>query len=455
MSVAVLPLLYCLLLILLSASTTTAFYVSTSSSTRPINNAIINAQKSSSSSSIIPFAATTRRKATTNNGNDGDETNKGVTPSSSSSSHISSDSASSVSSSRRSMLLSTAKMASIALSTLSIIEPPNNVANAAETTTETTKTKFQANWKSVDGLNTYDETNKQKGNVVAFDDSSYKAMINDQSRTPLFYKTIDERIQSNPTQTMTVLDIGTGPYAIFAIRAAQAGAKRVYAIEANPKAAQIAKETVVNSGYDDVITIIEGYSTDLLSLPNDDKCDLIIAEIIGSIASEEGCVQTIYDASKKFAKEPNSSKTWIPQRVQTIACPASYTLHNLFGPPEFDWSKLNGEPVRFNCRDNGLQLLSGKPQIMEDIDFANIQNLYSSDKTKQQKSMKFVVDKDRVNENKSILITELKKNRLKSDEAERVAIETATSFSGIAFWPRLILNEGNDENEKNNNVSSF
>ena len=46
-------------------------------------------------------------------------------------------------------------------------------------------------------------------------------------------------------------------------------------------------------------------------------------------------------------------------------------LHNnLFTPLAFDWGKLNGEPVRFNCRDEGLELLSD-PVLIEDIDFAN------------------------------------------------------------------------------------
>ena len=340
-------------------------------------------------------------------------------------------------------------MASLAVSTLSIFEgvaskSSTNVANAAMTTT-TTSTKIQAAWKAVDGLNTYDETKDQKGNVVAFGDASYKAMIQDASRTPLFYQQIETVLQASPSNTLTVMDLGTGPYAIFAIRAAEAGAKRVYAIEANPKAAAVAKQTVAKSGYEDIITVLEGYSTDLKELPGGEKCDVIIAEIIGSIASEEGCIPTILDASQRFAKAPFDKATWIPQRIQTLGAPASYTLHNLFGPPEFDWSKLQGEPVRFNCRDEGLQLLSA-PQIFEDIEFAKIQE-YSAQKQHTYKAQ-FVVNPKRIQANEKKLVPELKSNQLKTEEAERVALATATSLSGIAFWPRLILND-----EKQTNVS--
>jgi hypothetical protein len=348
-------------------------------------------------------------------------------------------------STRRSALLSTAKLASAALFTLSI--NPSFAANAADdndgdvsTTTSvatTTTTPITASWKAVDGLNTQDDNT----NFISFESSAYKAMINDESRTPLFYKTIEERLsQMDSESNKIVVDLGTGPYAIFAMKAAEYGAKKVYAIEANAKAAQMARDIVKEKGYDDIITIIEGYSTDI-ELPNNDKADLIIAEIIGSIVSEEGCVTTILDASKRFAKNPTDKKTWIPQRVQTLGCPASYTLHNLFGPPSFDWSKLNGEPVRFNCRDEGLQLLCNIPQLIEDIDFSNIQKYNSNNK----KQLTFQVDENLIEDNKSKLIIELQENKLRENEALKVAIQTANSFSGIAFWPRLILNDDGNE----------
>lgn len=153
-----------------------------------------------------------------------------------------------------------------------------------------------------------------------------------------------------------VLDLGTGPFALFAIIAADNGAGKVFAIEANKEAAALARETVKKMGYEDTITILEGFSTDV-SLPDGIKADFVVAEIVGSISTEEGAYGTILDA-RRFLKNPSDPNSWIPNRIQTYASPASYTLHDLFVPPAFDWSKLNGEPVRFNCRDEGLQLLS-------------------------------------------------------------------------------------------------
>jgi len=132
--------------------------------------------------------------------------------------------------SRRSAMLAAAKSASAAFLALSIA-PSNSLAASASATP--TITEIQASWKAVDGLNTME--GDEKKNFVGFDKSAYQAMINDQSRTPMFYKVMADRINDGKGAT-TVLDLGTGPFAIFAIKAAELGATKVYAIEANPEA---------------------------------------------------------------------------------------------------------------------------------------------------------------------------------------------------------------------------
>ena len=59
------------------------------------------------------------------------------------------------------------------------------------------------------------------------------------------------------------LDIGTGSLALLAIAAAEAGARRVYALEANASAAELARRSVVAAGYEDVITVLQGFSMDI------------------------------------------------------------------------------------------------------------------------------------------------------------------------------------------------
>mmetsp|Transcript_39800 Transcript_39800/g.89135 ORF Transcript_39800/g.89135 Transcript_39800/m.89135 type:complete len:169 (+) Transcript_39800:67-573(+) len=99
---------------------------------------------------------------------------------------------------------------------------------------------FSVSWSATDG---FDEISPDKS-FIAFDDSAYRAMRDDQSRTPLFQEAITRRLSS---EACTVLDVGTGPFALLAIMAARAGATKVYACEANPEAAKRAREAVKNA----------------------------------------------------------------------------------------------------------------------------------------------------------------------------------------------------------------
>jgi len=264
----------------------------------------------------------------------------------------------------------------------------------------------------------------------------------DESRTPLFDKAIQQRLQNSPdgipASEQVVLDIGTGPFALFAITAAQAGAGKVYAIEANREAAKSARETIKKLGFTDSITILEGFSTEI-TLPT--KADFVIAEIVGSVATEEGAYATILDAHERHVKKPEEASSWIPSRIQTYAAPAGYTLHNMFQPPAFDWGKLNGEPVRFNCRDEALQLLSD-PVMVEDVEFKDIKRGLPrriGGTTTNSQEISFVIDGERMNDNRVKFRDELRRGGLRKLELEQMTTKTGQTVSGIAMWPRIVL----------------
>ena len=355
--------------------------------------------------------------------------------------------------SRRNALVST--LSAIAATTTTAVSSIPLPAFAEEqpltTTSSTTATPqvvpISAQWKAVDGLNSADKQ------FVSFDYRAYQAMTQDPNRTPYFQKAIEQRLLTQPENTLTVLDLGTGPFALFAIMAAQAGAKHVYAIEADPDICQSARQYAAKSGYADVITIYEGFSS-AVQLP--EKVDLCVAEIVGSIASEEGAYATIRDAYKRLVKEPQNPDSWIPNRIQTYAAPASYTLHNLFGPPEFDWNKLGGEPVRFSCQDRGLGLLAD-PQLVEDIAFADIMNTnkqqpQSTAVTVPQKyQLSFTVDAARMEINQKLLFDEFRRGKSSVTDSQRLAHETAHSVTGIALWPRLTLTNGRKAGDDGSN----
>lgn len=151
-------------------------------------------------------------------------------------------------SSRRAVLEQLGKLTFTPFVTL--LPPGTSSANAVETT------PISASWTAVDGLNSLESEKK----IVGFDKSAYQAMVNDKSRTPLFEQAIANRLKSaeGGPESQVVLDLGTGPYALFAVIAAKNGAGKVYAIEASKEAAASAREIVKKNGFQDKITILEG-----------------------------------------------------------------------------------------------------------------------------------------------------------------------------------------------------
>lgn len=76
---------------------------------------------------------------------------------------------------------------------------------------------------------------------------SYTSMRDDGARTPAFVEAIKRRLAGREGE-LSVVDVGTGPFALLAIAAAKAGARQVYAIEADPGVARLAREAIAASG---------------------------------------------------------------------------------------------------------------------------------------------------------------------------------------------------------------
>jgi protein arginine N-methyltransferase 1 len=110
-----------------------------------------------------------------------------------------------------------------------------------------------------------------------------------------------------------VLDIGTGRDALWAVEAAHAGARHVYAIEAEPRFAARAAETVESAGLADRVTVLAGFSTGL-ALPT--PAEVCVSEIVGNIATAEGAIPVLDDARARLCAP---GCVWIPFRAQTWA----------------------------------------------------------------------------------------------------------------------------------------
>ena len=173
-----------------------------------------------------------------------------------------------------------------------------------------------------------------------YNDDTYSVMEDDKERTGQYAAAIGAVAAGR-----VCLDIGTGALALLALMAARAGAKHVYAIEANPTAAAAARALVAAEGFADVVTIIEGYSTDV-TLP--EKADLLLHEILGEVAGAEGVVHALTDAAARHWAPPQAgvgdgggggaatsaddvigTVLSVPARARSLIAPAE------FPPPEY------------------------------------------------------------------------------------------------------------------------
>lgn len=204
--------------------------------------------------------------------------------------------------------------------------------------------------------------------------ADYEAMRDDAPRTAGFEAAIRRSLAARGAGQATVLDIGTGPFALLAIMAARAGARHVYAVEKNPAAASLARGAVEKAGLEGIVQVIEGDSMQV-ELP--EKVDLVVSELIGSIATQEGVEPIIRDAGRRLLKDGGAM---IPQRCQTCIAPVFLKgrspLDQLFNPRgpglrSRGTSAPGASPplrVRADAAESSLQLLA-EPRLLEDFDY--------------------------------------------------------------------------------------
>ncbi|MFD6158106.1 hypothetical protein ACFWF7_10910 [Nocardia sp. NPDC060256] len=151
------------------------------------------------------------------------------------------------------------------------------------------------------------------GEYPIYDELLYSMMTADEVRVSAF-----DRAVRRCAPGRTVVDIGTGAEANWAIVAAESGATKVWAIEALPESAEKARAVVAERGFADVITVLTGDSREI-ELP--EKVDVCVSETIGAIASSEGVCEIFADAKRRLVRE---SGIFIPHRVETVAVPFDY-----------------------------------------------------------------------------------------------------------------------------------
>lgn len=212
-----------------------------------------------------------------------------------------------------------------------------------------------------------------------YTDDTYAKMRDDNQRTEAYAAAIAEVADGR-----VALDIGTGALALLAVMAAKAGAKHVYAVEANEQAYQAAVQTVADQGLSDRVTILHGFSTDV-TLP--ERVDLLLHEIIGEVGGAEGVAAAVLDASARHLMPPSSSSSSSDSSQPTLSVPAR--ARTLLGPAEFPGPEYFASlpyPMLAAPGARALKLpslprsvLLAEPQTFEDLRFESATPLATQD----------------------------------------------------------------------------
>eukprot|EP00249_Psilotum_nudum_P001873 c14613_g1_i1 orf=303-1472(-) len=136
-----------------------------------------------------------------------------------------------------------------------------------------------------------------------------KEMLSDRVRMNAYFSAIFKN--KDHFKGKIVLDVGTGS-GILAIWAAQAGARKVYAVEAT-KMAEHARQLVVGNGLAGVVEVIEGSIEDV-ELP--EKVDVIISEWMGYFLVRESMFDSVMHARDCWLKPtgimyPSQACMWL------------------------------------------------------------------------------------------------------------------------------------------------
>jgi protein arginine N-methyltransferase 1 len=179
----------------------------------------------------------------------------------------------------------------------------------------------------------------------------HRQYLSDHVRVSAYRNAIHEIVKPGAV----VLDLGAGT-GIMGLLACEAGASRVYSVEAD-SIIGLSREICQANGFDDRITFIKGLSTHV-ELP--EKVDVVVSDQIGRFGFEAGILVFFNDARERFLKP---SGVLIPSHIELFVAPVESEI--MFDRVEFwndsttgfDLSPVralaanSGYPVKFRAED--------------------------------------------------------------------------------------------------------
>jgi len=187
----------------------------------------------------------------------------------------------------------------------------------------------------------------------------HREYLSDSVRLDLFRRAIAECVRPGAV----VADIGSGT-GILGLLACQAGAARVYAVEATGMA-EIARALAAANGYADRFHVIQAHSLEV-DLP--ERVDVCVSDFVGRFGFDAGIFE-IYPPARERLLQPGG--VLLPSAVSLFIAPVEHSAIDaqvrfwmapragLDVSPAFTWAVNTGYPVAFDAAD-----LLGPPALV-------------------------------------------------------------------------------------------
>lgn len=177
----------------------------------------------------------------------------------------------------------------------------------------------------------------------------HQLMLDDKPRTLAYRNAIfacRDKIKNK-----IVMDVGAGT-GILSVFCAQAGASKVYAVEAS-QFAEIAKKVVIENKFEDIIEVIHSRVEDL-EREKIGEVDVIVSEWMGFYLVHEGMLDSVLLARDQFLKE---NGLMFPNEARLYAAPCE--LPSLY---EF-WNDVYGVSMKCVGMEQ-IRAKSTKPEVL-------------------------------------------------------------------------------------------
>ena len=201
----------------------------------------------------------------------------------------------------------------------------------------------------------------------------FRELIDDPVRLGAFQRAIASVV--HPGDVVADIGCGLGTYAIFAARA---GARRVFAVDDSP-IVEAAREVVRDNGADDVVELMSGYST---ALEPPEGCDVVIFEDYLTTLVSPGKARVVADLETRWLKPGGRL---LPPRARLWLAPVEDPEGHL-RIDRFHWSKDRVFGIDFgstrrrvfaspHARKLGTGALVAAPDLAHDYDLLHLKRV--------------------------------------------------------------------------------